>query len=134
MLSGDLNHYNRTAFFLQTCLNVGFVFRCVSLQELMLTENFLVELPNSIGNCIHLTNLNVDRNNLREIPREIGKISTSRVACLVVRRNCSFLVFFCVGNLKQLGVLSLRGNKLRSLPSEIGDCSQLHVLDVSGNQ
>lgn len=79
------------------------------MQELILTENFLVYLPDSIGEMTKLNNLNVDRNVLEYIPNEIG-------AC------------------QSLGVLSLRENKLKRLPAELGNCSLLHVLDVSGNQ
>jgi protein scribble len=79
------------------------------MQELILTENFLVEMPNSIGRMRRLNNLNVDRNSLVAIPSEIG-------------------------NLTNLGVLSLRENKLIKLPAEIGNCISLHVLDVSGNR
>ena len=49
--------------------------RCVSLQELILTENMLFELPNSIGNLRNLTNLNVDRNRLTSLPNEIGELT-----------------------------------------------------------
>lgn len=84
-------------------------FRCILLQELILTENYINSLPNSIGNLVRLTNLNVDRNRLEELPPEIG-------------------------NLVTLGVLSLRENQLRSLPHELGTCERLHVLDVSGNR
>ena len=83
--------------------------RCVSLQELILTENFLTELPTSVGNLSRLTNLNVDRNRLFELPIEIGQLVS-------------------------LNVLSLRENKLTLLPQELGDCAELHVLDVSGNR
>lgn len=79
------------------------------MQELILTENFLTKLPESIGRMTKLSNLNVDRNALESIPMDIGT---------------------CIS----LGVLSLRDNKLKSLPSELGNCSSLHVLDVSGNQ
>lgn len=79
------------------------------MQELILTENFLIELPPSIGQMTKLNNLNVDRNSLISIPAEIG--------------NCA-----------NLGVLSLRDNKLTKLPSELGNCTMLHVLDVSGNR
>lgn len=78
------------------------------MQELILTENFLSELPPSIGRQTKLNNLNVDRNALEYLPVEIG--------------NCT-----------NLGVLSLRDNKLTKLPPELGNCSVLHVLDVSGN-
>lgn len=79
------------------------------MQELILTENFLIHLPDSIGEMTKLNNLNVDRNALEYIPNEIGT---------------------CIS----LGVLSLRDNKLKKLPSELGNCTSLHVLDVSGNQ
>lgn len=84
-------------------------FSCENMQELILTENFLPELPASIGRMVKLSNLNVDRNALEYLPIEIG--------------NCS-----------NLGVLSLRDNKLKKLPPELGNCTILHVLDVSGNQ
>lgn len=90
-------------------LTLDFISRCVALQELILTENFLTELPTSIGNMTKLTNLNVDRNRLHELPVEVGQL-----VCL--------------------NVLSLRENKLHFLPNELGDCSELHVLDVSGNR
>lgn len=79
------------------------------MQELILTENFLIELPNSLGRMTRLNNLNVDRNALIAIPSEIG---------------------YCTN----LGVLSLRDNKLTKLPAELGNCVSLHVLDVSGNR
>jgi len=44
------------------------------LQELILTENFLLELPLSIGQLYNLNNLNVDRNSLQSLPTEIGKM------------------------------------------------------------
>lgn len=79
------------------------------MQELILTENFLIELPSSIGRMHRLNNLNVDRNALVALPSEIG-------------------------NLTNLDVLSLRDNKLTKLPVELGNCVSLHVLDVSGNR
>lgn len=99
-------------FFFLYLLTIFFCFfarRCESMQELILTENFLCKLPSSIGRMVKLNNLNVDRNELDSIPIEIG--------------NC-----------KSLGVLSLRDNKLKRLPNELGNCTELHVLDVSGNQ
>jgi protein scribble len=83
--------------------------RCSSLQELVLTDNFIPSLPSSIGGLTRLTNLNVDRNKLESLPPEVGR-------------------------LVNVGVLSLRENRLSSLPHEIGTCEELHVLDVSGNR
>jgi protein scribble len=82
---------------------------CSCLQELILTENLLSELPPTIGNLVHLTNFNVDRNQLEELPQQIG-------------------------NLTKLGVLSLRDNRITHLPVEIGQLRELRVFDVSGNR
>jgi protein scribble len=79
------------------------------MQELVLTDNYISELPSSIGDLTMLTNFNVDRNRLEYLPPQIG-------------------------NLVNMGVFSLRENQLRSVPSEIGTCKELHVLDVSGNR
>jgi len=51
-----------------------FNYSCENLQELILTENFLVELPTTIGRLVKLTNLNVDRNSLHCLPTDIGKL------------------------------------------------------------
>ena len=44
------------------------------MQELVLTENFLTELPTSLGNLAKMTNLNLDRNRLEFLPNEIGNL------------------------------------------------------------
>ena len=54
-------------------INSLLFFRCENLQELILTENLLVELPGSLGSLLKLTNLNADRNRLATLPPEIGK-------------------------------------------------------------
>lgn len=50
-----------------------FNYSCENIQELILTENFLVELPVTIGRLVNLTNLNIDRNSLHCLPTDIGK-------------------------------------------------------------
>lgn len=52
------------------------------MQELILTENFLMELPVSIGNLVKLTNLNADRNNLQSLPEEIGMYVLEDFLCV----------------------------------------------------
>lgn len=78
----NLNHYcinlleTRMNYWLnmKSLLTLYLRFRCENLQELILTENFLLELPVSIGKLHNLNNLNVDRNSLQFLPIEIGKI------------------------------------------------------------
>lgn len=68
-------------FYLNYNLDVQFItytvffFRCESLQELILTENYLLELPTTMGNLLNLNNLNVDRNGLQSLPTEIGNFA-----------------------------------------------------------
>ena len=76
--------------------------RCENLQELILTENFLIELPLSIGNLVRLTNLNVDRNSLRWLPSIIGTYSFNVTRCYGVL-VLSLLTTYC--NLLTLQVI-----------------------------
>ena len=52
----------------------NFFHRCVNLQELVLTENYIGELPDSIGALTRLNNLNVDRNRLEYLPPAVGNL------------------------------------------------------------
>lgn len=60
-------------------------FRCENLQELILTENFLLELPISIGKLHNLNNLNVDRNSVQSLPIEIGKMFNCKRQLFIIR-------------------------------------------------
>ena len=57
---------------MQSLIFFVFAYSCESIQELILTENLLSDLPSSIGKLRCLHNLNVDRNRLTEIPVEVG--------------------------------------------------------------
>ena len=82
---------------------------CRELSELVLTENCLSVLPESVGNLSHLTVLHVGRNRLEELTPKIGKCS-------------------------KLRMLFLRENQLTELPSSIGNLENIQTLDVSGNR
>lgn len=47
----------------------------MNLQELVLTENYIGELPASIGALTKMNNLNVDRNRLETLPPQIGNLT-----------------------------------------------------------
>ena len=49
--------------------------RCTKLEELVVTENFIHELPESIGNLRRVTHLNADRNRLETLPQQIGELA-----------------------------------------------------------
>ena len=116
--------------------NIG---RCCNLQELVLTENLIGELPPTIGNLLKLSNLNVDRNRLEFLPPQIGNLGQLGMFARridILRPDFRSLTALLMKHLNScyLGVLSLRENQMTWLPREIGTCSELHVLDVSGNR
>ena len=87
----------------------SFVSSCDNLQELILTDNKLRQLPTSIGNLKRMYHFNVDKNLLEIIPSDLGKLTA-------------------------LSVLSMRDNKLVRLPNEIGNLKEMTVLDVAENR
>lgn len=82
---------------------------CEGLQEVILTDNKLRRLPNSIGRLSRLFHLNVDKNILEYLPSDLGHLSA-------------------------ISVLSLRDNRLVRLPNEIGQLKEMTVLDVAENR
>jgi hypothetical protein len=82
--------------------------RLTNLEELLVNENQLNQLPDTIGCLQKLHTLIVDCNCLTQLPLPI-------VRC------------------QQLRVLSVSENRLQHLPPELGDLLNLQVLNVSGN-
>ncbi|KAK3329296.1 phosphatase 2C-domain-containing protein [Apodospora peruviana] len=80
----------------------------LSLERLVLDNNYFVSLPNQIGNLRKLEHFSISTNHLGELPPEIG--------CLT-----------------ELRVLDVRGNNLRKLPMEIWWANKLDTLNASSN-
>ncbi|KAI9255443.1 hypothetical protein EDC94DRAFT_696535 [Helicostylum pulchrum] len=80
----------------------------VSLENLVLDNNTLSELPRSIGCLLKLVRLSVQGNNLETIPSEVSKLG-------------------------ELKVLDAQKNNLKSLPKEVWLCSSLQTLNCSSN-
>lgn len=85
------------------------VSRLANLEELVINENVLTELPTCIGFLRNLHTLIADCNRLVALPDSI----------------CSCL---------QLRILSLAENNLASLPDEIGRLSSLQVFNLCSNR
>ena len=66
--------FGKREYCAQWLTNPNFFHRCVNLQELVLTENYIGELPDSIGALTRLNNLNVDRNRLEYLPPAVGNL------------------------------------------------------------
>uniref|UniRef100_A0A3Q4GWY1 Erbin n=1 Tax=Neolamprologus brichardi TaxID=32507 RepID=A0A3Q4GWY1_NEOBR len=128
---------------------------CENLQDLLLSNNALTQLPGSIGTLKKLTALKVDENQLMYLPDSIGGLTC------IDELDCSFneiealpaTIGQCVnmrtfaadhnflaqlppemGNWKRATVLFLHSNKLESLPEEMGDMQKLKVVNLSNNK
>lgn len=85
------------------------LFRFKNLQELDLSGNNIMILPDEIGNFEQLQVLNINSNRLQKIPISIKK-------------------------LKKLTHLGIAYNKFKIYPDEINEITTLQTLDISGNQ
>ncbi len=132
--------------------NIG---ECSRLQYLQLNNNELKSLPNSIGKLKSLTNLNLSNNPLAQLPETIGDCDS--LSYLMIG-NCALISLpNALGKLPQLKHLNVHNdaplsvnrqqaqlgieakytiknyNQVRSLPASLVNCSQLSILDLSGN-
>ena len=93
----------------QDSFNLLFTFtRLSALEEMIINDNTLNELPSSIGLLRNLNTLIADHNLLKELPHSI----------------CS-----CVS----LRILSLADNNIRQLPEDLGRLTSLKVMNFSNN-
>lgn len=81
---------------------------CPNLQTLILNDNKIRLLSESIGNFQKLGKLSINNNALQNLPESIGK-------------------------LQRLHTLSVSNNKLTTIPPSIWNCSELSTLNISSN-
>jgi adenylate cyclase len=79
-----------------------------NLEKLILDNNHVTKIPESVGNLRRLQHLSISHNMLNLVPNEIGQLS-------------------------ELRHLDLRENNLKKLPSEIWNCAKLETLNMSSN-
>lgn len=102
------------------------------LKKLDLSNNQLKALPNNIGKLESLNILNLYDNNLMTIPDSIGSLTSLKK--LVLTSNRLQRLPESIGNLTDLEQLSLRSNELSSLPSTLVNLKNLKSLDLSNNR
>uniref|UniRef100_A0A4W5MH80 Erbb2 interacting protein n=1 Tax=Hucho hucho TaxID=62062 RepID=A0A4W5MH80_9TELE len=111
---------------------------CENLQDLLLSNNALTQLPGSIGEWLHTKTVYTHR------PKD-GQRPTDRLARIHKQTYCvlmsypsmsypSYLHITQMGSWKSATVLFLHSNKLESLPEEMGDMTKLKVINLSDNK
>jgi len=102
------------------------------LKEFDLSDNMLMSLPTNIGKLFSLKSLNLYGNNLLSIPESIGNLASLKK--LVLANNKLQELPASIGKLINLEHLSLRSNQLSSLPSSLDNLINLKSLDLSNNK
>ncbi|CCI47513.1 unnamed protein product [Albugo candida] len=108
------------------------LFAFANLQELQLSNNFLVELPSEISLLHRLVTLNIANNSLLALPPSLSQLSSLQTADFSYNNlwNISNVTWTKFHNLKCLDV---RGNLLTHIPKSIGGIQSLVRLCVKGN-
>ena len=102
------------------------------LVGLLLDDNQLTSLPDTIGTLKNLVTLDVYNNQLTSLPESIGNLKT--LENVSIRNNKLESLPESIGKLNNLGVLIIDGNRLTSLPESIGQLKKLRRLYVSNNR
>lgn len=104
----------------------------LQLEELVISNNRIQSLPNSIGRLENLKILLTDVNALTWLPSSIGQCRSLRI--LNVASNNLLSLPEEIGHLKELRVLNLANNYLRYLPQTVADLPNLTALWLNDNQ
>eukprot|EP01128_Nolandella_sp_AFSM9_P008799 TRINITY_DN5473_c0_g1_i1.p1 TRINITY_DN5473_c0_g1~~TRINITY_DN5473_c0_g1_i1.p1 ORF type:complete len:890 (+),score=90.35 TRINITY_DN5473_c0_g1_i1:31-2670(+) len=103
----------------------------VGIDELLLSYNDLVEIPEKIKHLKNLTALEVGSNQVKFVHPAIGTLEFLQK--IVLYGNRITFIPKQLGRLGHLTHLDLTANRLSFLPNEIGNLSQLKVLLISSN-
>ncbi|KAM9820284.1 DISP complex protein LRCH3 [Neosynchiropus ocellatus] len=119
----DLSRNRLSELPLEVCL-------FVSLESLVLYQNCLRSLPESLINLQSLTYLNLSRNQLSVLPAVLFSLP---LKVLIACNNKLVSLPEEVGHLRHLTELDVSCNELQTLPSQVGQLEALRDLNIRRN-
>ncbi|CAK1603456.1 unnamed protein product [Parnassius mnemosyne] len=103
----------------------------VYLEKLLLSQNIIRSVPETVGGLQSLTYLDLSSNQLTELPREVCQMP---LQVLLVPDNLLATLPKEIGKMSSLAELDASNNRLTQVPMTLGDCAGLRALDLSNNQ
>ncbi|XP_013181297.1 PREDICTED: leucine-rich repeat and calponin homology domain-containing protein 1-like isoform X2 [Papilio xuthus] len=103
----------------------------VYLEKLLLSQNIIRSVPETVGGLQSLTYLDLSSNQLTELPREVCQMP---LQVLLVPDNLLATLPKEIGKMTSLAELDASNNRLTQVPMTLGDCAGLRALDLSNNQ
>ncbi|XP_045537695.1 leucine-rich repeat and calponin homology domain-containing protein isoform X2 [Papilio machaon] len=103
----------------------------VYLEKLLLSQNVIRSVPETVGGLQSLTYLDLSSNQLTELPREVCQMP---LQVLLVPDNLLATLPKEIGKMTSLAELDASNNRLTQVPMTLGDCAGLRALDLSNNQ
>jgi len=103
-----------------------------NLCSLILNNNKLIRMPESITFLNTLQILKLDNNQIRIVPKSIGNLR--RLEIFSISRNNLISIPNTIGNLQStLRILNISYNKIKYLPTELGCLNKLTELQIQNN-
>ncbi|MFT5465988.1 MAG: GTPase SAR1 family protein [Verrucomicrobiales bacterium] len=101
-------------------------------KDLDLSNMWLIELPESLGQLTQLQTLGASRNKLTALPESLGQLT--QLQTLDLSNNQLTELSESLGQLTQLEALDLSCNQLTELSESLGELRRLNRLNISKNQ
>ncbi|XP_041968911.1 leucine-rich repeat and calponin homology domain-containing protein isoform X2 [Aricia agestis] len=103
----------------------------IYLEKLLVSQNIIRSIPETVGGLQSLTYLDLSCNQLTELPREVCSMP---LQVLLLPDNMLASLPKEIGRMTTLAELDASNNRLTQVPMTLGDCSGLRCLNLSNNQ
>jgi Leucine-rich repeat (LRR) protein len=102
-----------------------------NLNELLLNDNKIAQLPESIGTLKNLIMIGLDKNSLTDLPSSFQELVNLK--SLSIANNNLNKVPIQIKSLKNLRTLNLNNNKIEEIPEFLTSLTELKIIDLSNN-